>query len=83
MGLKFKKGNNDLAATGQGGTKVDLKIVAVDQVGNKTTVTLDDVIHDQKPPTISDWYPKNDLLEDDDNQINEATRHPVFTLKKP
>ena len=43
VGLQFKKGNNDLAATGQGGTKVDLVIVAVDLVGNKTTVTLDDV----------------------------------------
>ena len=39
-------------------------------------------IHDQKPPTISDWYPRSDLLIDDDNQINEATRHPVFTLKE-
>ena len=43
---------------------------------------MHDVTHDQKPPTISDWFPRSDLLEDDDNQINEATRHPVFTLKE-
>ena len=82
VGLKYKKANNDLAATGQGGTKVNLKIVALDQVGNRTVVTLTDVFHDQKPPTITDWFPRNDLLEDDDNQINDATRHPVVTLKE-
>ena len=82
VGLQFKKGNNDLAATAQGGTAVDLVIVAKDLVGNKTTMTLDGVIHDQLPPEISDWFPRNDLLEDDDNQINEATRHPVITLKE-
>ena len=81
-GLKYRKSNNKLAATAQGGTAVDLVVVAVDLVGNKTTVTLDNVIHDQLPPTISDWFPRNDLLEDDDNQINEATRHPVITLKE-
>lgn len=81
-GLQYKKANNDLAATGQGGTKVNLKIVALDLVGNRTVVTLTDVFHDQKPPTITDWFPRNDLLEDDDNQINDATRHPVVTLKE-
>jgi hypothetical protein len=82
VGLKWKKGNNNLDATGQGGTKVNLKIVALDLVGNRTVVTLTDVVHDQKPPTISDWFPRNDLLEDDNNQINDATRHPVVTLKE-
>ena len=79
-GLKWQKANGSLEATGQGGTKVNLSVVAVDKVGNKNTVTLNDVYHDQKPPTIKDWFPKRDLLADDDYQINEATRHPVFTL---
>ena len=79
-GLKWQKANGKLEATGQGGTKVNLSVVAVDKVGNKNTVTLTDVYHDQKPPTIEDWFPMRDLLEDDNYQINEATRHPVFTL---
>ena len=81
-GLKYKKSNNDLAATGQGGTKVDLVVVAVDKVGNSNEVTLKGVFHDEKPPTITDWFPKRSLLEDDDYQINNATRHPVITLKE-
>ena len=55
-------------------------IEATDLVGNKTTMTLAGVFHDQTPPTIEDFFPSNDLLADDDNQINDATRHPVFTL---
>ncbi len=83
VGLKFRKAsNNKLTATGQGGTKINLVVVATDQVGNKTKVVIDNVVHDQKPPTISDWFPRNDLLEDDDNKINDATRHPVVTLKE-
>ena len=82
VGLKYKKSNNKLTPTGQGGTAVDLKIVAVDMVGNRTVVTLAGVSHDQKLPTITEWFPSNDLLVDDDNQINDATRHPVFTLKE-
>ena len=60
--------------------KIDLVIEATDLVGNKTTMTLAGVTHDQAPPAITQFFPKSDLLEGDDNQINDATRHPVFTL---
>ncbi len=81
-GLKWRKGNGDLAATGQGGTKIDLVIEATDVVGNKATKTVPGVFHDEKVPTISDFFPTRELLADDDYQINDATRHPVFTLKE-
>lgn len=81
-GLKWRKGNGDLAATGQGGTKIDLVIEATDVVGNKATMTVPGVFHDEKVPTISDFFPTRELLADDDHQINDATRHPVFTLKE-
>ena len=81
-GLKWKNAKGELKATGQGGTKVDLVVVAVDKVGNVAKTTLKGVTHDEKPPTITDWFPKNSLIEDDDNQINDATRHPVITLKE-
>ena len=81
-GLQFKKGNNDLAGTGQGGTKIDLKIVAVDQVGNRTVETLDDVFHDEITPSFKEYFPRRGLLEDDNFQINEETRHPVINLKE-
>ena len=61
---------------------VDLVIEATDLVGNKTTMTLEDVHHDEVVPTITDFFPNNELLAGDDNQINDATRHPVFTLKE-
>ena len=81
-GLKWKKGNNDLDATGQGGTKIDLKIVAVDKVGNRTVETLNDVFHDQKVPSFKEFFPRRGLLADDNFQINDETRHPVITLKE-
>ena len=80
--LLYKKSNNKLEVTGQGGTKINLVIVAVDLVGNRTKKTLNNVIIDEKVPTISDFFPRSNLLEEDDNQINDATRHPVFTLKE-
>ena len=82
LGLQYRKANGKLAATAQGGTKIDLVIEATDLAGNKATMTLPGVFHDQTPPTITDFFPKNSLLADDDNQINDATRHPVFTLKE-
>lgn len=82
LGLQWRNAKGVLKATAQGGTKIDLVIEATDLVGNKTTKTLAGVFHDQIPPVITDFFPRNDLLADDDNQINDATRHPVFTLKE-
>ena len=82
LGLQWRKANGDLKATVQQGTKIDLVIEATDLAGNTTTVTLAGVTHDQEQPVIEDFFPRNDLLTDDDNQINDATRHPVFTLKE-
>lgn len=81
-GLKWKNAKGELKETGQGGTEVDLVVVAVDKVGNMSREILEGVFHDEKPPTITDWFPKRSLLEDDNFQINEATRHPVITLKE-
>ena len=81
-GLMWKNAKGEAKATGQGGRTVDIVIEAHDLVGNITKITLDDVHHDEKVPTIDDFFPNNDLLSDDDNQINDATRHPVFTLKE-
>ena len=81
-GLKWKNAKGEAKATGQGGRTVDLVIEAYDLVGNKTTMTVGGVHHDEVVPTISDFFPNNELLADDDNQINDATRHPVFTLKE-
>ena len=80
--LLYRKSNNKLEVTGQSGTAIDLKVVGVDLVGNRTVVTLDGVTLDEKLPSFNDYFPRNALLEDDDNQINEATRHPVIDLKE-
>ena len=82
LDLKWRNAKGELKATGQGGKKIDLVIVATDLVGNETKMTLAGVTHDQVPPEITDFFPKRDLLEGDDYQINNATRHPVFTLKE-
>ena len=64
--------------TGQGGSKIDLAILATDLVGNLTKVVVPGVTHDAKVPELKEWFPKNSLVED--NQINEDTRHPVVRL---
>ena len=60
------------------GTEIELAVLATDQLGNVTKATISGVTHDAAAPEITEWFPKNSLLEDD--QINDATRHPVFTL---
>ena len=62
LGLQWRNANGDLAATAGGGTKIDLVIEATDLVGNKTTMTLAGVFHDQTPPVIEDFFPKAILL---------------------
>lgn len=79
-GLMWKNAKGEAKATGQGGRTVDLVIDAYDKVGNKTSITLSGVHHDEVVPTITDWFPKNKLL--DDNTINNVTRHPNITLKE-
>ena len=79
-GLKWKNAKGEAKGTGQGGRTVDLVIDAHDLVGNKTSVTLAGVHHDQVVPTITDFFPKNSLLAD--NTINNSTRHPSITLKE-
>ena len=81
-GLKWKNAKGQAKSTGQGGRTVDLVIDAYDKVGNRTKMTLEGVHHDEVVPKIKDFFPKNELLEDDDNQINDATRHPVITLQE-
>ena len=63
-----------------GGTEIDLVILATDILGNVSKKTIEGVTHDAKYPEIVDWFPQNRLIQD--NQINNATRHPVFTLKE-
>ena len=82
LSLQWRNADGDLEATDQGGKKIDLVIVATDLVGNETKMTLAGVTHDEEAPEITDFFPKRNLLEDDDYQINDATRHPVFTLKE-
>ena len=59
------------------GTDIELAVLATDLKGNTAKVTLPGVTHDAARPEIEDWFPKTDLL--DDNQFNDATP-PVFTL---
>ena len=61
------------------GTEIELAVLVTDLLGNKMKVTMPGVTHDDKEPGITEWFPKNRLLDDD--QINDATRHPVLTLK--
>ena len=80
LDLKWRNAKGALKETADGGTKIDLVIEATDLAGNTTTKTLAGVFHDQVVPEITQYFPRNDLLVDVDNQINDATRHPVFTL---
>ena len=78
LGLKInnKDGGEGSAA---GGSKVTLTFEVTDLVGNKNTVKLAGVFHDETAPEVTEFFPRNDLLNDD-NEINDATRHPVITL---
>ena len=87
MGLKTNAAG--AASKNPGGTKVALKIEVTDKVGNKTTKTLSNVTHDEHAPILDNddtnaktggFYPNSALLVNDDNQINNTTRHPIITL---
>ena len=60
----------------KGGQKVDLIIAAEDMIGNRDSVTVKGVIHDQDPPNPTRLFPSNKALADD--KINNETRHPVL-----
>ncbi|MCY3683297.1 MAG: T9SS type A sorting domain-containing protein [Gemmatimonadetes bacterium] len=62
------------------GTEIEVAVIVTDLLGNKMKATMSGVTHDDAPPKITEWFPKNRLLDDD--QINDATRHPVLTLKE-
>lgn len=68
-----------LSSQNQGGSKVNLVIEVTDKVGNKSTKILSGVFHDEVAPKVTDFFPRNKLL-DDNNEINNATRHPIITL---
>ena len=79
-GLKWKNAKGEEKSTGKEGRTVDLVIDAYDKVGNKGTITISGVHHDEELPIPSNWFPKNSLLEESDDKINAATVLPVITL---
>ena len=79
-GLKWKNAKGEEKSTGASGRTVDLVIDAYDKVGNKGTITISGVHHDEELPIPSNWFPKNSLLEESDDKINAATVLPVITL---
>lgn len=73
-------GNRILPSSTKGGQKVDLMIVAQDMVGNKSTMTVKGVIHDEDDPGTTNLFPEMaDLAE---NKINEETRHPLVKFNE-
>ncbi len=65
------------SSANRAGTEIELAVLATDILGNTTKVTISGVTHDAAQPEITDWFPKNSLLPED--QINDATP-PIFTL---
>ena len=65
------------SSANRAGTAIDLVVLATDDLGNTTKATISGVTHDASPPEITEWFPKNSLLPED--QINDATP-PIFTL---
>ena len=67
------------SSANRAGTEIELAVIATDVLGNTTKTTISGVTHDAAPPVITDWFPKNSLLPED--QINDATP-PIFTLSE-
>lgn len=78
--VTFVTADSFKSAGSKGGKTVDLSVVVKDSVGNATTKSVDDVIHDQVAPIISNLFPKSASLPDD--KINNVTRHPVFQISE-
>ena len=77
---KVKDGEDEYVGTGQGGKEIELAILVEDVVGNQAVVKIPGVYHDEMPPVLENWFPKNSLLEESDNKINVATLNPVLSL---
>ncbi len=79
-----KDADGNFKGTGQAGTEIELVVLAEDLLGNVTKTSISGAIHDEKVPTIAgeDFFPTRALLADDNYTINNATRHPVFTLQE-
>ncbi len=69
-------GDIDSKGGSKGGKKFNLIIRAEDIVGNRDSVTVNNVWHDQDDPQPDRLFPTSDDLDGD--PINEATRHPVL-----
>lgn len=76
---KDDDGNFKPSSGNRAGTEIDLTVLATDILGNTTKAMISGVTHDAARPMITDWFPKNSLLPED--QINDATP-PVFTLSE-
>ena len=63
------------------GATIDLTLVGIDSVGNRTPISLDGVILDQVAPNATNVFPTVAAL--DTNVINSETRHPRFTVDEP
>lgn len=64
----------------KGGAEVDLSVVVLDSVGNKTTKSVSKVVHDQVAPAINNLFPASSSLPE--NKINNVTRHPLFQISE-
>ena len=62
------------------GKELDLSVVVLDSVGNKSTKSVSKVIHDQVAPTLSNLFPTSASLPED--KINNITRHPIFQISE-
>jgi len=62
------------------GKELDLSVVVLDSVGNKTTKSVTKVIHDQEAPTLANMFPTSAALPED--KINNVTRHPIFQISE-
>ena len=63
------------------GATIDLTLVGIDSVGNRTPVLLGGVVLDQVAPNATNVFPTVAAL--DTNVINSQTRHPRFTVDEP
>ena len=77
-------GNKDLPSSTKGGQKVDLMIVARDEVGNRATKTVEGVVHDADLPNHVRAFPLASTapLDGDTPTITDQTRHPVLRFNE-
>lgn len=62
------------------GKSLNLSVVVLDSVGNKTTKSVSSVIHDQEAPGLTNLFPASASLPED--KINNITRHPIFQISE-